>query len=77
MNNHGVNADGLQKYDVVKNPLDQLRIFHRRATVFNDDGPTSKLLEIGKRFHERIHLGASAHLFTLVDADVLFGQIGG
>ena len=51
---HGVDADRLEENHVAQHALDDLLVLHRAAAVLDDDGFSAVLLDVRKRFDQRL-----------------------
>ncbi len=50
---HGLDADGVEKDDVAQEALDDLLVFHGAAAVLNDEALAAKFLDVRERLDER------------------------
>ena len=57
MDNHRVDADRFKKNDVAQRSLDEMLVFHRAATVFDDKRTAAKLLDERQCFDECFDAG--------------------
>jgi hypothetical protein len=52
MDQHGIDADGFQKHDISKKPVNDLILLHRGAAIFDHEGLPTKSLNVRKRLDE-------------------------
>ena len=57
VDDHRIDANGFQQYDIFGKILRQRRVAHRMATIFHHEGLTGILLEIGQRLDKCFDLG--------------------